>query len=203
MTVAALFVETGGIYFGLDDVDPWDEQRDARLYAGPYPVVAHPPCNRWSVLAPLIESLYGYRVGDDGGCFEAALNAVRTYGGVLEHPAHSLAWKRFGLPRPRRQGWTLSLFDPGMTCEVEQAAYGHRARKTTWLYAVGIEPIDLKWGSPAVSAQVSGFQGLPAGTPYAMKEAVRVRPDPAARTPAAFAQILLDVARTARNEVAA
>lgn len=35
VTVAALFVETGGCYFGLPDVDPWDEARDARLYAGP------------------------------------------------------------------------------------------------------------------------------------------------------------------------
>ena len=35
--IAALFVETGGCYFGLPDVDPWDEARDARLYAGPHP----------------------------------------------------------------------------------------------------------------------------------------------------------------------
>lgn len=27
-TVAALYVETGGVYFGLTDVDPWDEARD-------------------------------------------------------------------------------------------------------------------------------------------------------------------------------
>lgn len=38
--IAALFVQRGGVYFGLDDVDPWDESRDARRYAGPYPVVA-------------------------------------------------------------------------------------------------------------------------------------------------------------------
>jgi len=35
--VAALYVETDGAYFGLPDVDPWDEARDARLYAGPHP----------------------------------------------------------------------------------------------------------------------------------------------------------------------
>ena len=27
--IAALFVETGGAYFGLPNVDPWDEARDA------------------------------------------------------------------------------------------------------------------------------------------------------------------------------
>ena len=43
--IAALFVETGGVYFGLPNVDPWDEERDARLYDGPWPVVAHPPCH--------------------------------------------------------------------------------------------------------------------------------------------------------------
>lgn len=47
VTVAAIYVQTGGSYFGLPGVDPWDEARDARRYAGPWPVVAHPPCQRW------------------------------------------------------------------------------------------------------------------------------------------------------------
>jgi hypothetical protein len=42
--VAALFVAAGGIYFGRDNVDAWDVTRDARLYAGTNPVLAHPPC---------------------------------------------------------------------------------------------------------------------------------------------------------------
>lgn len=33
--ISALYVETSGAYFGLPDVDPWDEARDARLYQGP------------------------------------------------------------------------------------------------------------------------------------------------------------------------
>jgi hypothetical protein len=41
--IAALFVETGGCYFNLPDVDPWDEPRDARTYNAPWPVVAQPP----------------------------------------------------------------------------------------------------------------------------------------------------------------
>lgn len=46
-TVAALYVERGGCYWDQPGVDPWDEARDARLYDGPWPVVAHPPCQRW------------------------------------------------------------------------------------------------------------------------------------------------------------
>ncbi len=55
--IAALFVQTGGVYFGLPNVDPWDVKRDARQYAGPWPVVAHPPCSRWCRLAGLVEEL--------------------------------------------------------------------------------------------------------------------------------------------------
>ena len=38
--IAALFVERGGVYWNQPGVDPWDEERDARLYAGPWPVIA-------------------------------------------------------------------------------------------------------------------------------------------------------------------
>ncbi len=61
LRVAALFVEGGGAYAGLADVDLWDETRDARLYEGPYPVVAHPPCARWSRLAGFTEARFGYK----------------------------------------------------------------------------------------------------------------------------------------------
>lgn len=42
--VAAPYVEANGIYAGVPGIELWDEARDARLYAGPHPVVAHPPC---------------------------------------------------------------------------------------------------------------------------------------------------------------
>ena len=88
--VAALFVATGGSYFGLPGVDPWDVERDARKYRGPHPVVAHPPCQLWVNFAALNFKRYGgehNRPGNDGGCFESALASVRRWGGVLEHPA--------------------------------------------------------------------------------------------------------------------
>src|SRR5437016_13751183 len=118
--IAALYVEEGGAYYGLDDVDPWPESRDARLYAGPWPVVAHPPCARWSRLAGFTEARFGYKRGEDGGCFEAALQGVREFGGVLEHPAYSAAWARYDLPKPQwHGGWTQALTDGGASCYVE------------------------------------------------------------------------------------
>jgi hypothetical protein len=144
--VAALFVEKNGVYANVPGVDPWDETRDARLYAGPYPVVAHPPCARWSRLAGFTEARFGYKRGDDGGCFESALASVRRWGGVLEHPAYSAAWDKFCLPEPIwRGGWNLAL-DGGASCYIEQGRYGLPVKKATWLYAFGVELPELRWG---------------------------------------------------------
>lgn len=109
-------------------------------------VVAHPPCARWSSLAYVNQAMHGYRVGDDGGCFAAALRAVRLFGGVLEHPAGSLAWRHFHLPMPVRGGWARAMGDPGWTTEVSQVVFGHRARKRTWIYYVGdLPPAEIDW----------------------------------------------------------
>jgi len=152
MKISALFVIKNGPYFGIDFIDPWDELRDARNYNGPHPVIAHPPCERWGRYwsgGPMLAGTSkAKKLGDDKGCFEAALNAVRKYGGVLEHPEASHAWSKFGLNKPPRSGgWVNADRFGGWTCCVEQGHYGHRARKATWLYAVGCELMPLKWGS--------------------------------------------------------
>lgn len=136
-----------GPYSGLDNVELWGRERDARAYAGPWPVVAHPPCARWGRYWSGGPNAAGkFRMGDDGGCFKAALDAVRQFGGVLEHPADSRAWLVFGINRPNQSGWIRAgIDDPGWTCRVEQGHYGHKARKATWLYLVG-NPIELIWG---------------------------------------------------------
>lgn len=143
--------ETGGSYFGLKGVDPWDEVRDARKYDGPWPVVAHPPCQRWgrfwhgSTRKP-----HQYRLGADYGCFAAALTAVRNFGGVLEHPKDSMAWSYFGLTLPPTGGgWMQADAFGGWTCCVDQGHCGHFANKRTWLYAVGCELPSLAWGKDA------------------------------------------------------
>ena len=84
------------------------------------------------------------RPGNDNGCFAAALAAVRRCGGVLEHPAFSWAFREFGLPIPRGIGWQGGPRE--WVCEVWQSAYGHKARKATWLLYVGnVPPIDARW----------------------------------------------------------
>jgi hypothetical protein len=151
--IAALYVQPRGCYFGLEGVDPWPESRDARTYDGPWPVVAHPPCERWGAMARGGSRRDGGRAkaeGADGGCFAAALEAVRRWGGVLEHPAGSAAWRAFGLTAPPRAGgWVAADELGGLTCCVEQGHYGHPARKATWLYASGVSTPDLHWGPSA------------------------------------------------------
>ena len=146
--VAALFVEHGGVYYGMAGVDPWDVERDATTYAGALPVVAHPPCQVWCRLAGLVEARWGHKRGEDGGMFAAALAAVRKWGGVLEHPAYSDAWDAYELAHPPAQGgWVVADFEGGWTCHVEQGRYGHPAKKATWLYAHGVELPSLRWGT--------------------------------------------------------
>lgn len=195
ITVAALFVAKGGCYFGLPNVDPWDETRDARLYAGPHPVVAHPPCARWSMLAAVNEARYGLKRGEDGGCFAAALAQVRRWGGVLEHPAETLAWKRFGLPRPCQGAWVGTL-DGGWVTEVAQRNYGHRAQKRTWLYAHGVAPPSMDWRPPPPpSASISTDRPSAEMTVEHMGRRERLA------TPNPFRDLLLSIARTAKNRV--
>lgn len=202
-TVAVLYVERDGCYAGeptqlgfpwdrpwLADVDPWDESRDARRYSGPHPVVAHPPCQLWVNLAFVNFKRYGgahNTPGNDGGCFAAALASVRQWGGVLEHPAGSHAWDRFDLPRPSTVGWSGGPSE--WVCEVWQSAYGHLARKRTWLLFVGAaRPFDLNWAREPGTHQVGWFDR---NKPTLGKTA-------ALSTPVAFRDALLELARTAR-----
>ncbi len=205
MVVAALYVETGGVYYGLPDVDPWDEARDARLYAGPWPVVAHPPCQRWCRFAKGIAAQYpDKQVGDDGGCFEAALEAVRRFGGVLEHPAGSLAWDWFELPKPQStQGWTGALLEEwlGASCYIEQGRYGNPMRKATWLYAVLPSLPGLDWGRRIDSEPGRYKWGSKLYKPASNHERPRIDSQHSV-TPPAFRDVLLDMARTAAGVTA-
>lgn len=188
--VAALYIDPAGPYPKIEGVECWDEGRDARTYDGPWPVVAHPPCQLWVNFAALNFKRWGgehNRPGNDGGCFAHALATVRRVGGVLEHPASSNAWRAFELLRPTAHGWNGGPDE--WTCEVWQSAYGHLARKRTWLLYVGPEPPALDWTRRPGTHQVGWFD--------------RVKPTiwgkAASRTPMAFALALVDLARAARR----
>ena len=204
--IAALYVATGGCYFNLPDVDAWDEKRDARQYAGPWPVVAHPPCQRWGKLwagQPLWIKRTGERKekGDDGGCFVAALAAVRKWGGVLEHPWGSHAWPHFNLNTPPREGrWIMADFEGGWTCCVEQGRYGHYARKPTLLYAVGCDLPDLDWGIgeadlPQWAIDRYGLAGAKRKGEVALRGG-GTDSAPRIGTPEPFRNLLIDMARS-------
>jgi len=132
-SVAVLFARADSYYKSLPGCDVWDIDRDARRWPGGCPVVAHPPCRAWGRLRHFARPRDGER--------ELALWAVdqvRRWGGVLEHPASSLLWPAAALPKPGQRdewgGWTLPVI---------QWWWGHRAEKPTLLYIVGSEPKDI------------------------------------------------------------
>ena len=203
--IAALFVATGGPYYGLEGVTPYDEAADARTYRGPWPVVAHPPCQRWGKLwagQPLWIKRTGERKvkGDDGGCFESALACVQAYGGVIEHPWGSHAWPFYGLTIPPRKGGWVPAGEGGWTCCVEQGRYGHYARKPTLLYAVGVDLPELRWGisEPTFPPEAIAKHGL-AYCKRAGELAFKgggTDSGPRIHTPPEFRDLLIAMART-------
>lgn len=191
LTIAALYVDPRGPYVAMSGVDPWDAQKDARLYQGPHPVVAHPPCGAWG-------DLHRFHQKDDGHLAPIAVEQVRTWGGVLEHPQHSKLWKVLDLPRPGELpdawgGWSL---------DVDQVAWGHPAKKPTRLYFVGVDPRSvqpLTGGEPTHCVGGGTWRGRIGGPRLLVCSAQKRR-----RTPVAFAEWLVALARTAapRQEVA-
>lgn len=147
--------------------------------------------------------------GDDDGCFAAALNAARTWGGVIEHPWGSHAWPHFGLNvPPRNGGWIAADSNGGWTCCVEQGRYGHYARKPTLLLVYGV-PFDalpeLEWGVsepqfPQHAIDRHGLAYCKRAGELAFKGGGT---DSSARigTPEAFRDLLLSIARaTAKTQ---
>lgn len=191
--VSALFVAADGLYPTLV-ADCWDEVRDARNYDGPLPVVAHPPCQLWVNLASVNYKRYGgghNRPGNDHGCFESALASIRRWGGVLEHPADSHAWAAHDLLAPRDidDGWRQTALCE-WTCEVWQSAYGHPARKRTWLYYCGlVPPLEARWDRPVGTHQVGWFD----------RNKPTLGKKDASATPEAFARFLIELAARCRD----
>ena len=196
--VAALFIDPRGPYPKLEGVDCWDEHRDAKLYRGPHPVIAHPPCGPWGRLK---------FCSQEGEAIKAlgpiAVDQARTWGGVLEHPRGSKLFAAMGMPRP---GELPDRFG-GITIEVNQVEWGHVARKPTWLYMVGVrgnEPAPYPGRAP--THWISGFRSTTRPRTYdragsAVPPGIKVcSAQQRRRTPPLFAEYLVRLARSVKAD---
>jgi hypothetical protein len=156
-TVAALYIDPRGPYPALPGVDCWDADRDAQLYAGPHPIVAHPPCGPWGSFRHLCKD-------QDPALGPCAVEQVRTWGGVLEHPVGSRLWERCGMSRPGE----LPDHAEGVTIAVNQVDWGHACTKPTWIYLVGV--------------RLERYPRMPAGNAHARHMVRRFRASGPSRT---------------------
>ena len=191
-TVAVLFARVDSVYKELPGCDVWDWVRDALLYRGELPVVAHPPCRAWGKLRAMAKP----REGEKELAF-FAVDQVRRCGGVLEHPAASLLWGAAGLPEPGRR----DDFG-GFTLVAPQKWWGHKAEKLTRFYVVGVEPravpampLDLREAEYVVT---SGSIARGTAVSCGGKRGITKREREA--TSRALAQWLVELARRCRKE---
>lgn len=193
--VAVLFARADSVYKTLPGTDVWDIERDARRWPGGAPVVAHPPCRSWSVLKHFAKPRQ-----DERDLAPWAVEQVRCWGGVLEHPKGSALWQHCNLPAPGERdkfgGWTKPVM---------QMWWGHRAEKPTLLYIVGLEPRNLP-DIPLVLGDAPRVlfnkRRLRSGMPGFRTECTREERE---HTPPALAEWLVDLARRTQvlQEVAA
>lgn len=183
--VAVLFARRDSIYKNLPDTDVYDIDRDARTFGGGMPIVAHPPCRAWGSLRALAKPAPGERE-----LALLALDQVRAWGGVLEHPRMSRLWPTAGLPSAGRRdsfgGWTLGI---------DQYHFGHRAQKRTLLYIVGVGPREI----PAIPLclghaprVITNRRGLKSGMPGYRPEVTKSERE---ATPPLLAMWLVELAR--------
>lgn len=191
--VAILFARHDSIYKTLPGCDVWDAKRNALNWPGGSPVIAHPPCRAWGQLRYFARPLPGERE-----LAIWAIEQVRKWGGVLEHPAKSQLWPFLNLPAPGKRdiygGWSLWI---------SQWWFGHRADKPTMIYTVGCEPehippIPFKLGEATHVISSSSRQKTRSGTPRGDK--LRGWKPPVTKaerehTPLRLAEWLVEVAR--------
>ena len=130
MKIPVLFTAHNSLYNDIDIFDCYDEKRNAFNYPGRIPLIAHPPCRKFSRLrglstAPLSEKKLAF----------FALAKVRQFGGILEHPRSSTLWLNGNF---KLDG---SVDDyGGFLRSVNLSWFGFPAEKKTMLYFVGIDP---------------------------------------------------------------
>lgn len=189
--VAVLFARPDSIYKTLPGCDVWDAVRNALNWPGGCSVVTHPPCGPWGCLrnkcnATLEEKSLG----------PWAVEQVRRWGGVLEHPERSTLWQHCNLPmNGDTDAWG------GFTLVVCQNWWGHRARKRTLLYVCGIKrrdvpqmPLTLTEATHVVSSGYAPYRGhRHRSCKPEISKAEREH------TPIAFARWLVELARRCKG----
>lgn len=150
-------------------------------------MVAHPPCAQWGELSHMA------RVNPNEKALALlAVEFVRRFGGVLEHPkktklAVAARFPSPGAPADRFGGWTLM---------VSQKWWGHRAEKVTLLYIVGCAPRDIP-PLPLVLGESEAVCGTTGRTKSMFRNQRRpeIKKSEREHTPIAFALWLCDLAR--------
>ena len=172
--VSVLCAARNSMYHTIPAVVVYDKRRDARIFPGGTPIVAHPPCRSWSAFTKHLAK-------PEPGEKELGLwccDQLRAWGGILEQPAHSGLFAAAGLPMPgqgERDGvWSL---------EVWQAWWGYESKKSTWLAFVGVSPNDV------ITPMTLHARGRDKRTQQLMSRNQR------SATPLLFATWLIDLAR--------
>lgn len=109
-----LFTRKDSIYKELG-CDCWDAERNARLYLGAGPVIAHPPCRAWGRMAH-----WSKHTDYEKSHAVWTIDLIRKFGGIMEHPVTSRVWEL--------------LDDDEKTLVVDQNWFGHPAQKRTRLF---------------------------------------------------------------------
>ena len=144
--IAVLYARQDSIYKKFPDLDVFDIERDARTYQGGLPVIAHPPCRGWGKLRGVAKTLPGEK---ELGFH--AVEMVRKWGGVLEHPCKSRLWMDHSVMQDSEFPDWKGIIRPGkgvdewggFSIDINQSWFGHKARKRTWLYVCGLQPMEM------------------------------------------------------------
>jgi hypothetical protein len=111
------------VYKSIPGLDLWDIERDASLFTGSNPVIAHPPCQQWSKLRA-----FAHFNPKEKDLAWLCLEHVLQNGGILEHPSGSSFFREAGI-KP--------------TLSIDQSWFGFPARKRTYLYFSKCRPLSF------------------------------------------------------------
>lgn len=206
-TVAILCAAKKTAYRDIPDLEIYDEIRDARTFPGGMPVVAHPPCRRWTTFGMNMlkaAEKHGNRIPTkeeidqerELGLFCA--QQVIENGGILEQPAKSRLFEAAGIPLPGS-----SQSPNSFSLHVWQRWWGYPIKKGTWLYFRGISQFNIEipfclHQSQSDAKVYEAMSGSDSRREWGA--VVRHSSTERSRTVPALAQWLVDLARTSSVE---